>query len=280
MEVVSRIAFPYYGGKNTQLSWLLPLLPYAIKYIEPYGGSAAVLLNRARSTMEIYNDLDHTVVNFFRVLRDRGPELIEKLRLTPFARYEHDHCLDPTVDELEAARRFFVKSRQTFMTIVDAGTWAAAPTQIRRGVSQVISRWLSGIEGLMEVVERLRLVVIEDRPAIDVIEKYDDEDAVMYCDPPYYREVLVRKRGYACEMTEQDHSELLDCLMECKGAVAISGYDNDLYNDKLKKWFRYEDRWKRLGGDRTGIRQEILWCNYDPMSVRSVGQSSLGDYID
>ena len=79
------VAFPYYGGKNSHLSWLLPLLPYDTKYIEPFAGSAAVLLNRERSDMEVYNDIDRNVVNFFRVLRDQGDALIEKQALTPYS---------------------------------------------------------------------------------------------------------------------------------------------------------------------------------------------------
>jgi len=79
------IAFGWYGGKFSHLDWLLPLLPRTAHFCEPYGGSAAVLLNREPSPLETYNDLDGDVVNFFRVLRDKKEELIEKIGLTPFS---------------------------------------------------------------------------------------------------------------------------------------------------------------------------------------------------
>src|SRR5215470_1160575 len=83
-----RIAFGWYGGKYNHLNWLLPLLPKTEHYCEPFGGSAAVLLNREPSSVETYNDLDEEVVNFFRVLRDRREELIQAIGLTPFSREE------------------------------------------------------------------------------------------------------------------------------------------------------------------------------------------------
>jgi hypothetical protein len=79
------IAFGWYGGKYSHLDWLLPLLPRTHHFCEPYGGSAAVLINREPSPVETYNDLDGDVVNFFRVLRDKKDELIEKIGLTPFS---------------------------------------------------------------------------------------------------------------------------------------------------------------------------------------------------
>jgi DNA adenine methylase len=84
----NRIVFGWYGGKFSHLGWLLPLLPECHHYCEPYAGSAAVLLNRAPSAVETYNDIDGEVVNFFRVLRDDRQALIEAIGLTPFSREE------------------------------------------------------------------------------------------------------------------------------------------------------------------------------------------------
>ena len=78
-----KIAFGWYGGKFSHLDWLLPLLPKTTHYCEPYGGSAAVLLNRDPSPVETYNDIDGDLVNFFRVLRDNPDDLIRKIGLTP-----------------------------------------------------------------------------------------------------------------------------------------------------------------------------------------------------
>ncbi|XQQ06065.1 MAG: DNA adenine methylase [Leptolyngbya sp. IPPAS B-1204] len=103
------IAFGWYGGKFNHLNWLLPLLPDVTHYCEPFGGSAAVLLNRKPAPVETYNDLDGEVVNFFRVLRDSQEELIRAIGLTPFAREELRIAAEEPIEgltELERARRF------------------------------------------------------------------------------------------------------------------------------------------------------------------------------
>jgi DNA adenine methylase len=86
--MAKKIAFGWYGGKYSHLDWLLPLLSKTTHYCEPFGGSAAVLLNREPSPVETYNDIDGQVVNFFRVLRDQKDQLIEAIGLTPFSREE------------------------------------------------------------------------------------------------------------------------------------------------------------------------------------------------
>src|SRR5437762_6850111 len=103
------IAFGWYGGKYSHLNWLLPLLPKTIHYCEPFGGSAAVLINREPSPVETYNDIHGEVVNFFRVLRKHGDELTKAIGLTPFSRAEFEAAIATPAEhtsELERARRF------------------------------------------------------------------------------------------------------------------------------------------------------------------------------
>ncbi len=105
------IAFGWYGGKFNHLNWLLPLLPEATHYCEPFGGSAVVLLNRKPALVETYNDIDGEVVNFFRVLRDKQEALIQAIGLTPFSKEELRIAVEESIEnlsELERARRFFV----------------------------------------------------------------------------------------------------------------------------------------------------------------------------
>lgn len=109
------IAFGWYGGKYSHLDWLLPLLPQTKHYCEPFGGSAAVLLNKEPSPVETYNDIDSELVNFFRVLRDQKEALIEAIGLTPFSREEFELAIAPPVQDIsdvERARRFFIRARQ------------------------------------------------------------------------------------------------------------------------------------------------------------------------
>jgi DNA adenine methylase len=138
-----KIAFGWYGGKYSHLEWLLPLLPQCHHYCEPFAGSGAVLLNRAASPVETYNDLDGEVVNFFRVLREQSDELIRSIGLTPFSREEFFLAWSPAAPDtspVERARRFFVRARQVCTWLAQTaslGRWANCKNTSRAGMSGV-----------------------------------------------------------------------------------------------------------------------------------------------
>ena len=156
-----KICFGWYGGKYNHLEWLLPLLPETHQYCEPFAGSAAVLLNRAPSPVETYNDVDGEVVNFFKVLRDQKAALIEAIGLTPFSREEFHRAIEdfgPHLPALERARKFFVRARQVRTGLAQTaslGRWANCKNTSRSGMSGVVSRWLGSVEALPEIAERL-----------------------------------------------------------------------------------------------------------------------------
>jgi DNA adenine methylase len=262
-----RIVFGWYGGKYSHLDWLLPLLPDAYHYCEPFSGSAAVLLNRQPSPVETYNDLDGDVVNFFRVLRDEPDGLIRAIGLTPFAREEFFHAIydeGEGLTDLERARRFYVRARQArtgLAQVATLGRWANCKGTSRAGMSGVVSRWFGGLNSLGEVAERLLRVQIENRPTVDVIRLYDDPRTLFYCDPPYAHETRGDSRAYGFEMDEAQHRELAAALKQCRGKVAVSGYRGDLMDELFGGWRRFDAPEKRCHSVKE-LRQECLWMNY------------------
>jgi DNA adenine methylase len=262
------IAFGWYGGKFNHLNWLLPLLPDATHYCEPFGGSAAVLLNRKPSPVETYNDIDGEVVNFFRVLRDSQEELIRAIGLTPFSREELRIAAEEPIDnlsELERARRFFVRARQVrtgLAQTASVGRWAHCKLTSRAGMAGAVSRWLGSVEGLSEIVQRLLRVQIENSPAIDVIQRYDSEETLFYCDPPYPHDSRGDANAYGYEMTDVQHQQLSEVLKSAKGKVALSGYHCDLLDKLYKDWDCVESYPKQCLSVKQP-RTEVLWINYD-----------------
>ncbi|WP_448560540.1 DNA adenine methylase [Trichothermofontia sp.] len=246
------IAFGWYGGgKFNHLNWLLPLLPQTTHYCEPFAGAAAVLLNREPSTVETYNDIDGEVVNFFRVLRDQPEDLIRAIGLTPFSREELRIAVEEPIDdlsELERARRFFVRARQVrtgLAQTASAGRWAHCKLTSRAGMAGAVSRWLGSVEGLSEIVQRLLRVQIENAPAIEVIQRYDSEETLFYCDPPYPHDSRGDTHAYGYEMTDSDHRELAKVLTNLKGKVALSGYRCELLDKLYEDWNCVESPSKR-----------------------------------
>lgn len=267
------IAFGWYGGKYSHLDWLLPLLPSCHHYCEPFGGSAAVLLNREPLPVETYNDIDGEVTNFFRVLRDEPERLTRAIGLTPFSREEFAIAceIDPSLDPVERARRFYVRARQVRTGLAQSATlgrWANCKNTSRAGMAGAISRWLGAIEDLPDIALRLLRVQIENRPAIEVIRLYDSPDTLFYCDPPYVHDTRGDKNTYAYEMSNEEHCQLALVLNSVQGRVAISGYDCDLMNALYPSpnWYKNIAPTKIIHSTK-GERTEILWTNYDPREI-------------
>ncbi len=261
-----KIAFGWYGGKYSHLDWLLPLLPESQHYCEPFGGSAAVLLNRKPSPVETYNDLDADVANFFRVLREQKAELTEAIGLTPFSREEFCIACEKTqgISNLERARRFFVRARQVRTGLAQTaslGRWANCKNTSRAGMSGVVSRWLGSIEQLPEIAERLLRVQIENRPALEIVKLYDSKGTLFYCDPPYPHEARGDSKAYGYEMSDREHRELAAVLRKAKGRVAVSGYRCKLYDSLYKGWSTHHAPAKACHSVKR-VRQEVLWTNY------------------
>lgn len=262
-----KIAFGWYGGKYSHLDWLLPLLPKSHHYCEPFAGSGAVLLNREPSPIETYNDLDGEVVNFFQVLRDQSDELIRKIGLTPFSREEFAiACEAPTtrITNLERARRFFIRARQVRTGLAQTaslGRWANCKNTSRAGMSGVVSCWLGSVATLPDIAERLLRVQIENLPALEVIDLYDDKNTFFYCDPPYVHESRGDSKAYAHEMTDEAHWIFADKLNRIRGKAAVSGYESKLYAKLFAKWRRIAAPAKQCHSIKKE-RQEALWVNF------------------
>jgi DNA adenine methylase len=193
-------------------------------YVEPFGGAASVLLNKERSPVEVYNDLDERITRLFRVLRDHGEEFHRRLTLTPYSEVEFREADQAAGDDVEQARRDFVRWR---LSLGGRGeSFSFTLHRVRRGMADVVSGYLSMIDGeLPGIIERLRTVQILQRPALEVIRTWDGPETLIYCDPPYLHST--RSEGgrevYGCEMSEQDHRELAEALNRCQSRVVLSG---------------------------------------------------------
>jgi DNA adenine methylase len=263
------IAFGYYGGKFSHLDFILPLLPsHYTHYCEPFGGSAAVLINRNPAKVETYNDLDGEVTNFFACLRAHGEELIRLISLTPFSREElvQANTQEKGLSKLERARRFFVRARQTRTGLAQTsseGRWAHCVLTSRAGMAGAVSRWLGSVEGLGEIVQRFQRVQIENAPSIEVIRRYDSPDTLFYCDPPYPHESRGDAKAYGFEMSDAEHELLAETLHQVEGAAAVSGYRCKLMNRLYGDWLRV-DAPEHLCNSSKTARIESLWMNYAP----------------
>ena len=233
-----------------------------------------MLLRKERCYSEVYNDLWGTVVNVFQVLRnpEQACRLKQMLELTPYSRHEFESCGEIDIasieDPVERARRTILRS---FAGFGSASTNARYTTGFRansdRSGTTPAGDWRNYPSHIPEFIERLRGVVIESRPAIEVILQHDRDDAVIYCDPPYVHSTrnMRGNAAYECEMSEDDHAELAQVLRDARGVVIISGYRSDLYRDLYSGWHCIE---RKALADGARERTECLWLNQVAAAVR------------
>lgn len=248
----------YHGGKVRIADKIVGLFPAHDCYVEPFGGGAAVLLEKPRARLEIYNDLDGEMVTLFRILRDRPEDLAASISLTPFAREEHQVAYEETDDDVELARRVLIRSHFGHGSSGIHRSTGFRAAGLRAG-SLPVHGWMRLPETIRIAAERMRGVVIERRPAVQVMQAHDGAETVHYVDPPYLPETRDKGRDYRHEMTFDEHEALLRAIMALRGSVVISGYASSLYDDALHGWRRVEIKTR---ADRAAERTEVLWCNF------------------
>lgn len=251
----------YHGGKWKLAPWIVSHFPPHRVYVEPYGGGASVLLRKPRAYAEVYNDLDGEIVNLFRVARDDGEALVRATELTPFARTEFAQAYEPHGDPLEQARRTLIRSFMGFGSAGASGQVTGFRANSSRSGTTPAHDWMNFPAHLRAVVQRLRGVVIENRPAMDVMRHHDCDEAVHYVDPPYVhstRQLRTRAPSYRHEMNDEQHQQLVTDLAALRGMVVVSGYRCDLYDAAFKRWQRIDCA---AHADGASARVESLWLS-------------------
>lgn len=227
-----RSPIQWFGGKGNMTAKLLPLLPEHQTYVEAFGGGASLLFAKEPSPVEVYNDVDEGLVGFFRVLRD--PRQLGRLKrladLTPYSRSEYDLSKRTWRDETDPALRayrWFVVARMSFGGKF-GDSWGSVVTSSNRGMADTAARWLGACAALPAIQERLLRVQVECQDWRTILRRYDRPETLFYLDPPYPSSTR-RSGGYAHELSEADHAELVDRVLTLKGKVLLSGYRTPIY---------------------------------------------------
>jgi DNA adenine methylase len=268
-NTVNTMAVPilkYPGSKWMLANWIIRHMPKHQIYLEPFFGSGAILFNKKPSKTETINDIDGNVTNLFRVIREQPEELARLVYFTPWARDEYIPFLTShndsesfikTDNDLEDARRFLVRCWMAFNGATSDRTgWASDVAGKER--SGPTRRWNRVPEQIIRVADRLKLVQIENQPAVKLIERYRSEETLIYADPPYVSSSR-NSRAYKFEMSDNDHLELLEALDNHPGPVLLSGYASELYDNRLKHWRRETATGRAMGYKK---REEVLWINH------------------
>ena len=257
---------------------LLKLLPQHKHYIEVFGGGASLLFAKVPSSgVEVYNDIDSGLVNFYRVLRDedRFTEFHRLVELTPYSREEHENfraTWEKEDDDVLRAYKFYIACRMSFGAIIHKKGWSYSIATTNRGMSKTVSAYLGSIEGLADVHERLRTVQVDHRDFRTIIKTYIAPGTLLYLDPPYIPETRSELNVYQHEMSLQDHDDLARLLLQYPQMAMLSGYNHEAYDDLVANgWELYEiDRITCYSsGKDISKRTECIWLNPAAVCARN-----------
>jgi DNA adenine methylase len=223
--VSGRTPLTYYGGKQGLARQIVPLMPSHRIYLEPFAGGAAILFAKPRAERETLNDLDGTIMRFWRALRDRPEELAAAVAATPYGRAEWRASRDlDSEDDVEAARRLLVEVDQSFSR--SRRSWSPPCLGDGRGRWQPGS-WENLPPKLLAAATRLQGVALESADAVDLITRWDFPDALIYCDPPYTGDQRLAggSHGYRVDDDGTLWTRLVEALLNVEhAAVILSGY--------------------------------------------------------
>jgi len=263
-----RSPIKYFGGKNGFANKIIEHFPedyVKMNYIEPFCGSCAMLFHKDRSPVEVINDLDQNIYSLFKVLIDKElfSEFKELCDLTPFSEdllKEYGKDLKSDLNLLNRAYKFFYYNRTSFNGMGGISTSGV----IRRNMSKSVSDYLSSIDGLYDVHNRLSSVIIHNRDALNLIKKWDKENTFQYLDPPY---VLSTRSsgGYKHDMDDNLQDIFLKTILSVKNSkLLVSGYNNDKYDILIENgWVRVDIEIKTQNNNKKGkSKLESLWKNY------------------
>lgn len=221
----------YYGGKQTMLKYILPLIPEYRVYTEAFCGGAAVLFAKERSKCEVKNDINSDIVNFYFVARDHYYELEQMVSKTLHSRDIHAHAFHirkypDFFTSIERAWAFWALGKLAYSSLIDGPFGydynGAAARKIFNAKEQFTDT----------ICKRLDCVTIENMDALEVIRRYDSRDTFHFIDPPYFNSDCGHFERL--EYNEASFRELIDVLVSIEGKFMLTMYPLDVLAEVAK----------------------------------------------
>lgn len=259
-----RRVLKYPGSKWNIVGKMVELIPPHHSYVEPYFGSGALLFSKSYSDIETINDLDSDVTNLFRCIQRDSERLARLAMTTPFSREEYDRQFEISkgavcIDSFERAVGFLIRCWQGYGFRTNGYKVGWKNDVQGRESMYALWDWYHLPKWIIDIADRLKKVQIENRPALEVIERFNYDNVFMYLDPPYILGTRTGKQ-YKYEMTDGDHEELMQKVLKSKAKIMISGYESDMYNEYLAGWHK---EYFQSCAEHSGSRQEVVWMNYE-----------------
>lgn len=237
------------GEKHNICDWIISHFPEnyeEMTYLEPFCGSANVFLNKKKSKLEILNDTDKNIIQVYYALRDEPKEFYKRL--------SHYKCCDSTFSKL-------LKKTEFEDYLDEAVNEFMLNNMSRNGLKKLFGgktqkTWKGTIKNIFDVSERLSDSFIFNKPSLEIIQNFNQQDVLLYCNPPYLIETRDSQNVYNSDMLPEAHIKLSHILNNFKGKVLLSGCVSPLYKRLYKNWNLNKKRGEK------NQKTESLWRNF------------------
>lgn len=253
----------YYGGKQRMAPIIIPLIPPHVLYAETFCGGAAIFFSKKPSPVEVLNDTNGELINFYTVIKEQFEELYQLIQHTLHSRMQHHHAwiiynYPELFNEVKRAWAVWVLSSQGFAGQLD-GVWGYD----RSADSTSRKIYFNKAEFTEHYSRRLEKVQLENSDALYIIRSRDSEDSFFYCDPPYFNSDMGHYKGY----TKHDFENLLITLCSIKGKFLLSSYPSKLLVEYSKKHNWHTQQYEQLvtvnaKSMKEKKKIEVLTANY------------------
>ena len=252
----------YYGGKQKLAQKIISMIPKHRLYCEPFFGGGAVFFAKQPIDLEIINDNNGELINFYKVVKTQFKKLDKEIKSTLHSRESHQHARiimehPKLFDDVKRAWAIWVLANQSFAAQLN-NTWRcdfktnSTPKRLTNKKADFVEQYST----------RLEQVQIENRDALKIIQIWDSKDTFFYCDPPYFNSVMGHYKGY----TEQDYENLLEALSKIKGKFILSSYPSEILEKYSSKYNWHTERIDGIAisvnlGKRK-MKTEVITRNY------------------
>ncbi len=255
----------YYGGKQMLSKLIVPLIPKHNLYCEPFFGGGAIYFAKEPSNVEVINDTNGELINFYKVVKTKYSALNKEIQHTLHSREQHRVAnivlnYPQMFDEIKRAWAIWTSANQSFGAILGS-TWKcdfkenASARQLKNKREHFTK----------EYAKRLEQTQIECRDALEVIRLTDSKETFFYIDPPYFNSNMGHYKGY----TKEDFEKLLETLAKIKGKFLLSSFPSEILKQYIKKekWFTKEFDKQLCLSSMPNIKKkrkmEVLTGNYE-----------------
>lgn len=257
----------YYGGKQSLTSRIVPLIPPHVIFCEPFFGGGALFFAKEPSKIEVINDTNGELINFYKVIKAKFRQLKKETDLTLYSRELHRQAAKAVLafpelfTNVKRAWAIWVLANQSYGSMIETSSTWGYDKSTNTSAKRLGNKKRNFTD---EYAKRLENVQIENTDALNVIESRDSERTFFYCDPPYINTHQGHYDGYS----EQDFENLLKLLSRIKGKFLLSSYPNALLEKYVKQnnWFvkKFDMPLSIVAKYKRGKRKtEVLAGNYE-----------------